>query len=66
LGFRFLVGYLVLVVLDHVVGTRAEVLVRVSDDSQHVGGCLLVILGSHESLLEQVNRLSTETWQPSV
>lgn len=61
-----LVGYLVLVVLDHVVGTRAEVLVRIADDSQHVGGRLLVVLGGHEALLQQIDRLAAEAGQSSV
>lgn len=62
----FLVRNLILVILNHVVGARPEVLVRVADDRQHMGGRFLIVLVGHKALLQQIDGLAAEARQTGV
>lgn len=59
---KYLIRDLILIILDHIVGSCSEVLERISYDGEHVSRSLFVVFRWCEPLLQQSDGLTAETW----
>lgn len=66
LRHKYLVWDLILVILDHVVGSTSVAEEAVLDDFDDEGSCIFLTQTRVESLLEQFDGLSSEAGEASV